>query len=252
LDALQVKRIALAGFDPETARRLTSVFETASAFCRPVTTEDAAPGSALLNNFDLLLLTPDVATPWLKVRGRVSDVPLLILGESADIIPHLAAISGPGRDFILHDAPDEALLIRAAILLVQSGGRQLGAARSRPLVVAADDDLSVTSLVRALLTSDGFACETAGNGGEALQLARKLRPDVLICDVNMPQMSGFEVLSAIKQDPATVSIRVILLTGAEQESDIMRGFTLGAADYVVKPFNPLELLVRTRRFVRTS
>lgn len=251
LETLQVKRIALAGFIPESATNLTSVFESASAFCRVIDVQAAAPGSTVLDSFDLLVLTPEAAAPWLKLAGRASDIPLFVIGQPSEIESQLAAFSRKGRDFILPDAPANAILLRAALLITQSAGRQRNTARPKPLIVAADDDLTVTSLVKALLTSDGFNCETANNGGDALELARKVRPDVLILDVNMPQMSGFEVLSAIKLDPATASTRVILLTGAEQESDIMRGFSLGAADYVVKPFNPMELLVRIRRFVRT-
>lgn len=143
-------------------------------------------------------------------------------------------------------APAE-LLLRATILL--SGKVRRDPARG-PLVVAADDDPSITGLVKALLTSDGIACETGNNGGEALARVREFRPDVLVLDVNMPQMGGFEVLAALKQEAFTANTRVILLTGAEQESDILRGFSLGAADYIVKPFNPMELLVRIRRFIR--
>jgi DNA-binding response OmpR family regulator len=107
-------------------------------------------------------------------------------------------------------------------------------------------------LVKSVLVSDGITCETGNHGGMALELARRLKPDLIVLDVNMPQKDGFEVLTELKQDPATASIRVVLLTAAEQESDLMRGFSLGAADYVVKPFNPMELLVRVRRFIRRS
>jgi DNA-binding response OmpR family regulator len=136
-------------------------------------------------------------------------------------------------------------------LLADTAGERKTGPRQPPLVITADDDLSITTLIRALLSSDGIRCETTDNGARALELARELRPDVLVLDVNMPTLGGFEVLTQLKRDPITARMRVILLTGAEQESDIMRGFTLGASDYIVKPFNPMELLVRIRRFIRS-
>jgi CheY-like chemotaxis protein len=250
LEALQMKRVALAGFDAATASDLASKLDSAMAFCRSIAEEDAGPGSALLGNFDLLLLAASAAKPWYAVPGRDSDVPLLVVGAFEELLPDLPGLSRRGRSFILPKPSREELLLRAAALLTAPRARPREDSKRAPTVVAADDDLSVSALVKALLTSDGVTCETAKDGGVALELARSLKPDVLLLDVNMPRMGGFEVLSAIKLDPATAFMRVILLTGAEQESDIMRGFSLGAADYIVKPFNPMELLVRIRRFLR--
>jgi CheY-like chemotaxis protein len=250
LEPLNGKRIGLAGFSTEAAAALTDEFDKAMAFCRVLTARAASPGSEVLENFDLLVASWASAQPWFKVRGRDSDVPLLVVGTADEIAAELKAFHLPGRDFLLENHRAEELHLRAAMLVDARAGRESGPRRA-PLVVAADDEMSITALVKALLSSDGITCETADNGGDALELARKLKPDVLVLDVNMPHLGGFEVLSAVKLDPATAGTRVILLTGAEQESDIMRGFSLGAADYVVKPFNPMELLVRIRRFIRT-
>jgi DNA-binding response OmpR family regulator len=66
----------------------------------------------------------------------------------------------------------------------------------------------------------------------------------------MPYIDGFEVLSTLRNDPETAEVPIVMLTSVQQESDIVRGFGLGADDYVVKPFNPMELLARIRRLVR--
>lgn len=119
------------------------------------------------------------------------------------------------------------------------------------MVLVADDDPSLRALVRASLGSK-FECHVAEDGATALRMAREILPSVLLLDVNMPQMDGFEVLSAIRNEGATASIRVLMLTGCEQENDIVRGFGLGADDYLVKPFNPMELAVRVKRLLSVA
>ncbi len=91
------------------------------------------------------------------------------------------------------------------------------------------------------LTSYEFTCHTVDSGTEALELARQVHPAGIVLDVNMPGMSGFEVLSHMKGSRYTKDIPVVMLSSRGQESDVLRGFSLGADDYVVKPFNPMEL-----------
>ena len=95
-----------------------------------------------------------------------------------------------------------------------------------------------------------MTCHVAANGKQALESARALKPSAIILDVNMPYIDGFEVLSTLRNDPETADVPIVMLTSVQQESDIVRGFGLGADDYVVKPFNPMELLARIRRLVR--
>jgi DNA-binding response OmpR family regulator len=95
-----------------------------------------------------------------------------------------------------------------------------------------------------------MTCHIAANGKQALESARALKPSAIILDVNMPYIDGFEVLSTLRNDPETADIPIVMLTSVQQESDIVRGFGLGADDYIVKPFNPMELLARIRRLVR--
>lgn len=219
------------------------------AFCRVIKDDAAVPGPELAETIDLLLISAVLAGPWVSIPGRATDTPLLISGRPDELADFVSLLNRQNVDFVNDGCGNAEVLFRAAVLL--SGGPGPARPRRKPLVVAADDERSITALVKAVLASDGIDCETGSTGGEALELARRLKPDVMVLDVNMPQMGGFEVLAAIKQDPVTARIRVILLTGAEQESDIMRGFSLGVSDYVVKPFNPMELLVRIRRFLRT-
>jgi DNA-binding response OmpR family regulator len=140
----------------------------------------------------------------------------------------------------------DELLLRVYRLLTGPRRSKTGSA---PAVLAVDDDPTTTAIVRAVVTRNGMTCHVAANGKEALESARLLHPSAIILDVNMPFIDGFEVLSTLRNDPETATIPIIMLTSVQQESDIIRGFGLGADDYVVKPFNPMELLARIRRLV---
>jgi CheY-like chemotaxis protein len=117
----------------------------------------------------------------------------------------------------------------------------------KPEIVIADDDTHVLAVVRNALQSLGMECRSASSGPEALNMIRELCPQAAVLDVNMPGMDGFEVLAAIRQ--MALPLKVILLTARQHERDILRGFELGADDYVVKPFNPMELAARLKRFL---
>jgi DNA-binding response OmpR family regulator len=115
-------------------------------------------------------------------------------------------------------------------------------------VVLADDDAIIQTIIRAMLTNHGMQCHTASNGLEALRLIREIQPDAAVLDIDMPEASGYEVLAAIREDK--MSTLVVMLSAHQQEADILRSFRLGADDYLVKPFNPSELVVRLKRLLR--
>jgi two-component system phosphate regulon response regulator PhoB len=119
-----------------------------------------------------------------------------------------------------------------------------------PRVIVADDDATVVALVSTTLRNYGIECHAAANGQEALEMARDLQPDAIVLDLNMPQLDGFAVLAALRNERATRDVAVVILSARQQEADILRGFGLGADDYVVKPFNPMELAVRLKRMIR--
>jgi len=118
---------------------------------------------------------------------------------------------------------------------------------AKPEIVIADDDRHVLAVVRSALQGLGMECRPASSGPEALRMIRERCPHAAVLDVNMPGMDGFEVLAAIRH--AALPLKVIMLTARQNERDVLRGFELGADDYVVKPFNPLELAVRLKRFL---
>jgi CheY-like chemotaxis protein len=252
LSPLSGKRVAIAGLEPAMAARIVAALDDGDAFCRRVSDLDAVPGSNALGNYDILVASPSAASPWFDRARRVMERPVLVAGSTLALGENLIGLTTRDVDFMIDTASDDEIRLRASRLMLGNVGRPKQAVGRAPIIVSADDDVTVAAIVKQLLTSDGMTVYSAPDGAKALALVREVRPDLAVLDVQMPGMTGFEVLTAIKAEAEISGTRVVLLTSAEQESDVMRGFALGAADYVVKPFNPIELLVRIRRFVRRS
>jgi DNA-binding response OmpR family regulator len=115
-----------------------------------------------------------------------------------------------------------------------------------PLVLVADDDEDILGLVSFRLERSGYEVAAAKDGEEALRLARKLSPALVVLDVMMPRLDGYEVARRLREDEATRGIPVILLTALAHEADVARGFESGADDYLRKPFSPQELAARVQ------
>ncbi|HEV2371591.1 MAG TPA: response regulator [Streptosporangiaceae bacterium] len=111
-------------------------------------------------------------------------------------------------------------------------------------VLVVDDDPDVCDLVTYKLEQSGFAVRRASDGDAALREVAAEVPDLVLLDIMMPGMTGLEVLQRLRADATTAGLPVILLSAKAQESDVERGFELGADDYVVKPFSPRELARR--------
>jgi DNA-binding response OmpR family regulator len=113
-------------------------------------------------------------------------------------------------------------------------------------ILVADDERDILEILRHNLALDGHEVEEAISGRQALEMAQAHAPDLLILDVMLPDLLGFEVLRRLRKSPTTAGIPVILLTAKRAEQDVLVGFELGADDYVMKPFSPRELLARVR------
>jgi CheY-like chemotaxis protein len=116
-------------------------------------------------------------------------------------------------------------------------------------VLVADDDPVILRLIQVNLALEGFEVETAARGEDALVKAREVAPDVILLDVMMPGMTGWEVAQRLKQDGDTFHIPVVFLSARTQEEDRRKGQELGVAAYVSKPFDPVELVDTIRRLV---
>ncbi len=115
-------------------------------------------------------------------------------------------------------------------------------ASHRPRVMIVDDDPLIRDVVRAVLEDGSYELEEAASGEEALRLAERRPPDVVLLDVMMPGMDGFEVAERIKGDPKLKAALVVMLTAKDALEDRRRGMKCGADMYFTKPFSPLELL----------
>ncbi len=109
-------------------------------------------------------------------------------------------------------------------------------------VLLADDDEKIRSLVAATLGTENFDLLTAGDGEETLTKAREARPELILLDINMPLMSGLDVCRAIKADPATAHMKIVMLTASGSDADRAHAFEASADDYFIKPFSPIALL----------
>jgi DNA-binding response OmpR family regulator len=117
-------------------------------------------------------------------------------------------------------------------------------AKTRPLVLVAEDDEDILDLVVFDLESEGYEVVTARDGQAAVALAFERHPDLVLLDVAMPGLDGYEVTRRLRADESTRGTPVVLLTARAQVKDVIAGFEAGANDYVTKPFRPDELRTR--------
>jgi two-component system phosphate regulon response regulator PhoB len=120
--------------------------------------------------------------------------------------------------------------------------------QAKALIV--EDDVDILKLVVYNMRAAGFDVLSCSNGHDALTQAKRHLPEVIVLDLMIPGMDGFEVCKALKRNPETANIAVIMLTARGEEVDRIVGLELGADDYVVKPFSPRELILRVRAVLR--
>jgi CheY-like chemotaxis protein len=119
----------------------------------------------------------------------------------------------------------------------------------RTTILAADDNQQIRMLVRAALRSLGHEIIEATDGEEALRLAYEYVPDLVLLDVTMPKLDGWEVLHFLRKRPETATVPVMMLTTAAQKFDLEHGASLGCNDYLTKPFSPADLRAHVERML---
>ncbi|MEW6516224.1 MAG: response regulator [candidate division FCPU426 bacterium] len=119
-------------------------------------------------------------------------------------------------------------------------------------ILVVDDEPAIARLVQISLVSSGFEVRTVGNGQSALELLAQWQADVVVLDVMMPGLSGYEVCAAIRRQPDLEHIKVIFLTAKSTPADVARGLAVGGNDYLAKPFDPDDLLVRITHLLNHS
>jgi len=117
-------------------------------------------------------------------------------------------------------------------------------------VLVVEDEADVADMIRYNLGKEGYDVRLASSGTDALRQVKEAKPDVILLDIMVPHLNGWEICRRLKQDRETVAIPVIMVTGRVEEGDKVLGFEMGADDYVTKPFSPRELLARVRAVSR--
>jgi two-component system phosphate regulon response regulator PhoB len=123
---------------------------------------------------------------------------------------------------------------------------------NKPLVLIVEDEAALMTMLRYNLEKQGFRVEEAGDGEEALARINELKPDMVLLDWMLPQLSGIEVCRQIRRRPATRELPVIMITARSEDQDAVRGLNTGADDYVTKPFSTEALVARMRALMRRS
>jgi DNA-binding response OmpR family regulator len=119
-------------------------------------------------------------------------------------------------------------------------------------ILIVEDDRDIAALIAHYLEKAGYSSDIVSDGGQALAAAKSTPPDLVILDLMLPGIDGIEVCKALRLDPRTAALPIIMLTARGEESERILGLDSGADDYVVKPFRPNELMARVRALLRRS
>jgi DNA-binding response OmpR family regulator len=123
---------------------------------------------------------------------------------------------------------------------------------AKPRILVAEDELDIRDLIAATLEFSGFEVASARDGVEAVRLAGQDRFDLILLDVRMPRMNGYEACAALRQAEKTAAIPIIFLSAKGQEAEVDAGLAAGASDYIVKPFGPEALARRIREVLAAN
>ena len=256
-DALVGKRFAVVGCAPAEAARIVAVIEAVNGFARVVRLPSIAASTAIFAPYEACIIraVPAIGSGYDSAAELIGQItkPTLVIGTREEMFSQFSAARVIPYDFLIDPWDANDLMLRSFRLISSRAEARNGVPTSNDndCVLIADDDTTIRVMVSTILRNSEMHCEIACDGYEAIEMTRTLSPRVAILDINMPRMDGFEVLSAVKGDPATCAVRVVMLSARQHETDVVRGFALGADDYVTKPFSPMELVARVRRALRS-
>jgi DNA-binding response OmpR family regulator len=176
----------------------------------------------------------------LKADPATQDIPVLVVSMAKD---SLKALSLGAAECLLKPV-DRARIVGTVGKLLD------GSREGPPRILVVDDEPDTVDFIRQTLAAEGFETSAARDGREALQAMVRERPDLVLLDIMMPELSGFDVLEAMARDPSTSGIPVVVLTARGDQVDARSGLALGARRYLSKPFDVRALVAEIRRQVR--
>ena len=255
--SLAGRRFALMGFETPEADSIIAVLGTVRAIGQIVGSAPSIPGLNILSRFDACFINASASgaggqsSPINMIAG--SRKPAIVVGTYDELVQHIVAFADLNRDCALRPYAPQDLLLRAYRVLrfvekdIEAIQASIGS--NRVAVVADDDDTSIR-LLSMILKNAHFDSEIVRNGARAVAKTREKKPDLVLLDISMPEMNGFEALTELRNDPRTKDIPVILVSAHRDENEVVKGFSLGANDYITKPFNSGELMARINRVLR--
>lgn len=247
------ERIGLVNFSEEEARRIRDAAERAHVKA----VFESMRGDSLENQSEYgALVINECGGSSGALRREPVSIPAIFIGSRSSL-EALSKLPAHGCDIVIAPWDAEEVLLRVHRLIrkpAQSRQTEDSQApqKRRPRVLIADDDPDMVFLVSDALGQFGMECEIARSGRQVMDAIRRQPPDAVVLDVNMMDISGFEILERLRQNLATKALPVVLLTGRSQGRDIARGFGCGADDYVIKPFQAPDLARRVQRAISES
>lgn len=258
---LEGKRFALMGFEGAEAESILAALHEAKSFGHVISAASKIPGLNSLSRFDACLINAsakytngDAAPAMAALHGKK---PAVMIGTNEELAEHMDSFAEPNHDMIVRPLDPEELVMRAFRILKHATlsleeMEPLIPNAGRRMILIADDDAATVVLVSAILKHSNFDCEVANDGEQTLELTRKTKPHLVLLDVSMPKMDGFEALTALRNDPRTRDTPILMVTADHNEADLIKGFSLGADDYITKPFNSGELMARINRALKAT
>lgn len=252
---LSGKTVGLAGFAASAAGRIARALENAEGMALVLESNDTT-NQVVLQSLDLLVANvdgDDEALAWIESEAlSATTTPVVLVGPGNQLLASPLGQWKRPHDFVMAPWDPEEVVLRAYRLLAKSPlirPTVPAGNGNRSNVVVADDDPTMQSVIRSTLERFGVECHLASDGAEALQLTQRLKPDAVVLDVRMPILDGFDVLTSIRRNTDIGQVPVLMLSACKEEDDIIRGFGFGADDYLIKPFNPVELAARLTRLL---
>lgn len=271
-------QILVVDDNPEALHLLVDILTDTGYDVRAAPSGELALWSALLHPPDLIAL--DVRMPGLdgfetcralKRQECTAGVPVIFISGASDVNDRLAGFDAGGVDFIVKPYAAAEVLARigthmrmalaAKQLLARRAAAQVSletasattpaTARSAEILVVEDTPESL-QLLSAVLADAGYVVREAANGELALWTASKRPPDLILLDIRMPGMNGFDVCRCLKADPATAGIPVIFISAMSDIEDKAEGFSVGAVDFITKPFAEQEVIARVKSHLRLA
>jgi CheY-like chemotaxis protein len=240
------KIILLVDDDPILSEVVKNRIEEAGYIC--LWERDGKEGLARLYATPPHLLVLDIMMPsmngyevleHINADPVLAATPVMVISNSGEPVEIQKILRLGVKDFIVkaHFSPEEVIeKIKKIIGESDSGSEVAGGRkpREKTTILIVEDDMTLSEIATDRLRHEGYQVYTVFDGNDGLKVAMEMRPDIILLDILMPGMNGFEVLEKLKADPALRGIAVIIFSNLAQEKDIAKGRLLGAADYIVK------------------